>query len=164
MPTSRAEPPDGGLTRRELVERSVAVAASLALPFGRDVSAARGGGAKIRALERAMRGPVVTPGQAGYERDRLVFCALYDYIRPLAIAHPVDAADVSAVVTWARKERVHVVARSGGHSYGGYSTTRGVVVDLSRLGGVRVTGTRAVVGPGARLSRLTEPPRSPRRA
>jgi len=151
LPTSRAEPPDRGLTRRELVERSVAVATSLALPFDRDVSAAGGGGAKIRALQRAMRGPVVTPEQARYERDRLVFCALYDYIRPLAIAHPVDAADVSAVVRWARKEGVHVVARSGGHSYGGYSTTRGVVVDLSRLGGVRVTGTRAVVGPGARL-------------
>ncbi|HLM35997.1 MAG TPA: FAD-binding oxidoreductase [Gaiellaceae bacterium] len=151
MPTSRAEASDRGLTRRALVERSAAVAASLAFPFGRYVPSVRDADPRIRALERALRGPVVTRGQARYERDRLVFCALYDDVRPLAVAHPFDAADVSAIVRWARKEGVHIVARSGGHSYGGYSTTRGVVVDLSRLAGVRVGGSRAVIGPGARL-------------
>jgi FAD/FMN-containing dehydrogenase len=44
------------------------------------------------------------------------------------------------------------VARSGGHSYGGYSTTSdGVVLDLSRLDGIRVAGRRATVGPAAQL-------------
>ena len=41
--------------------------------------------------------------------------------------------------------------RSGGHSYGGYSTTTGVVLDVSRLNRVRVAGGRAVVGAGAVL-------------
>jgi FAD/FMN-containing dehydrogenase len=150
LPTSRPEAA-AGLTRRELVERSLAVGASLAFPLDRFVPAIRDGDPRLRSLERTVRGAVVGPGDARYERDRLVFCARYDGIRPLAVAHPVDAADVSAVVRWARREGVHIAARSGGHSYGGYSTTDGVVVDLSRLAGVRVGGTRAVVGPGTRL-------------
>src|SRR5207247_7511275 len=44
-------------------------------------------------------------------------------------------------------------ARGGGHSYGGYSTTPGVVIDVSRIAGVQVvpTGRTATVGAGARL-------------
>jgi FAD/FMN-containing dehydrogenase len=44
------------------------------------------------------------------------------------------------------------VARSGGHSYAGYCTTGdGVVLDLSRLRGIRVNHGRATFGPAARL-------------
>jgi FAD/FMN-containing dehydrogenase len=44
------------------------------------------------------------------------------------------------------------VARSGGHSYAGYCTTSdGIVIDLSKLRGVRVARGRATVGPGAQL-------------
>jgi FAD/FMN-containing dehydrogenase len=49
---------------------------------------------------------------------------------------------------------VHIVAKSGGHSYGGYSTTTGVVVDLSRLAGISVGSGRATIGPGARLGNI----------
>lgn len=72
-------------------------------------------------------------------------------MRPLAVVRPVDAADVAAVVRWAAKEHVPIVARSGGHSYGGYSTTHGVVVDLALLSHVAVSGNHAIAGPGARL-------------
>ena len=72
-------------------------------------------------------------------------------MHPLAVVRPVDAADVARVVRWAASSRVPIVARSGGHSYGGYSTTRGVVVDLAHLSAVGVSGTRGVVGAGARL-------------
>jgi FAD/FMN-containing dehydrogenase len=47
-----------------------------------------------------------------------------------------------------------VAPRSGGHSYGGYSTAaRGVVVDVSRLSGVAVDAARrrATIGAGASL-------------
>jgi FAD/FMN-containing dehydrogenase len=47
---------------------------------------------------------------------------------------------------------VRVVARSGGHSYGGYSSGNGVVVaDVSRLKRISVAGGTATVGAGARL-------------
>src|SRR5207247_6096094 len=52
----------------------------------------------------------------------------------------------------ARRHALRIVARSGGHSYGGYSTTPGVVVDVSRLKAVALDRHgRAVVGAGARL-------------
>lgn len=80
--------------------------------------------------------------------------ANYATVRPLAVVRPLDAADVARVVRWATAERVPIVARSGGHSYAGTSTTRGVVVDLAHLSGVRVSGNRAVIGAGARLGTI----------
>ena len=63
-----------------------------------------------------------------------------------------STADVAAAVRWANRFDVRVVARSGGHSYAGYSTTSdGVVIDLSRLRGVSVSNGRARIGPGAQL-------------
>jgi FAD/FMN-containing dehydrogenase len=103
----------------------------------------------LKSLAAALRGPVLTHGGTP------VFDSLYDGIHPLAIAQPLDAVDVAAAVKWASKTGVHIVARSGGHSYGGYSTVaNGVVVDLTRLHGVAVTAGRAVVGPGARLGNI----------
>jgi FAD/FMN-containing dehydrogenase len=60
---------------------------------------------------------------------------------------------VQKTVAWARKNGVLIVGRSGGHSYGGYSTTSsGVVVDVSRMGFVqRHAGGTALIGAGAHL-------------
>ena len=42
--------------------------------------------------------------------------------------------------------------RAGGHSYGGYSTTSGVIVDVSRLNRISINAQgRAAIGAGARL-------------
>jgi len=61
-------------------------------------------------------------------------------------------SDVQKTVRWARKHSVRIVPRSGGHSYGGYSTTSGVVVDVSRLHAVSVAANgHAAAGAGARL-------------
>ena len=54
-------------------------------------------------------------------------------------------------IRWARKHGIHIVPRCGGHSYGGYSTTSGVVVDVTRMKRVRVSGAAATIGAGARL-------------
>jgi FAD/FMN-containing dehydrogenase len=62
-----------------------------------------------------------------------------------------DAADVQAVVRWSNRYDVPLVARSGGHAYNGASTSRtAVVVDLGALDAVRLSGTTATIGPGAR--------------
>ena len=97
---------------------------------------------------------MITPTDPAYASARLSFDSLYDTVHPLAIAQPLDAADVSKVVQWAHTTGVHIVARSGGHSYGGYSTTTGVVVDLSKLASVQVAAGRATIGPGARLGNI----------
>jgi len=135
------------IDRTELVRRAAGTAAAAALPR----LARRSLAPPLGVLAKAVRGPVLTRGSASYERARQVFDSLYTSVEPLAVVQPLDAKDVSTVVRWAAAHGVHVVAKSGGHSYGGYSTTTGVVVDLSRLRSVRLAGGRAWVGAGTRL-------------
>src|SRR6478736_9213607 len=136
------------MNRREFLVRGVGVGAALAFP-GRLLAATD---PKLKSLAAAVRGPVLARGASGYEEARLIFDSLYDGVHPLAIVQPLDAADVSATVKWAAKTGVHIVARSGGHSYGGYSTVAGgVVVDLSKIKSVSVPQGQALVGAGARL-------------
>jgi len=103
---------------------------------------------RVRELRRAVRGPVLMPSSS----SGLVFNERYEHVHPLAVVRPRDAHDVQAVVRWGRRRNVRVIPRSGGHSYGGYSTgAGGVVLDLSTLRGVHVTGRTAVIGPGTIL-------------
>jgi len=151
------------LTRRELVLAAGAVAlgatdasalpareAAWVVPSGR-----RAGGARPRALRelaRRVRGPVRRPGSAGYAAAAQVYNARFDGARPDAVIEPRDSRDVQAVLRWADRHDVRVAARSGGHSYAGYSTLgEGVVVDLRRLDGIALYrgGRRASVAAGA---------------
>ena len=102
----------------------------------------------IRELRSAVRGRVLVPrGSAA-----LVYNRRFERRRPDAVVQVRDSADVAAAVRWADRFDVRLVARSGGHSYAGYSTTTGgVVLDLSRLRGIRVSGGRVTVGPAAQL-------------
>ncbi|NLT05324.1 MAG: FAD-binding oxidoreductase [Solirubrobacterales bacterium] len=108
----------------------------------------------LRALRSAVRGPVMTRRSRGYATTRLVYNERFDGVRPQAVVEPLNARDVQAVVRWAQRFDVRVVAKAGGHSYAGYSTIgNGVVVDLRRIAGVRPhsRNTRANVGAGAQL-------------
>jgi FAD/FMN-containing dehydrogenase len=106
---------------------------------------------RLHVLAKTFRGQIFAPGSSLYDRLRVPYNANYAGVHPLAVVRPVDAEDVARVVHWAASEHVPVVARSGGHSYGGYSTSSGVVVDLAHLSHVAVSANRAVIGPGARL-------------
>ena len=120
--------------------------------------AARDGGAALgvsplRELARSIEGTVVTPGSPAYAHARLLESTRFDAVHPRAIVYCANAPDVVTSVRWARKHGIHIVARAGGHSYGGYSTTTGVVLDVSRLNAVTLSsdGRTAVVGAGAQL-------------
>ena len=109
-------------------------------------------GGIFRELDRQLRGDVVQRRAPGYNAARVVYDTRYDAVKPRAIAFCESLADVQKTVRWARKHNVHVVPRSGGHSYGGYSTTSGVIVDVSRLHAVSVAANgRAATGAGAHL-------------
>jgi FAD/FMN-containing dehydrogenase len=139
----------GRMTRAELLRRGAGAAAVLTFPT---LSAGRDADPRLAALDAAVRGPVLRRTSAGYAAAARVFDTHYASIRPLAVIQPLDTKDVAAAVTWARAHAVPIVAKSGGHSYGGYSTVaNGVVVDLSRLSAIGVAQGHAVVGAGARL-------------
>ena len=106
------------------------------------------------ALSSKLKGKLVLPGQAEYANARLSYNPLYDDRMPGGVAQVVNAADVQQCIAFARKEGLRIAARSGGHSYAGYSTPdKGLVVDLGAMKGIIVNadGT-ANIGAGARLA------------
>lgn len=105
---------------------------------------------RLRELQRAVAGAVLVPSNPAYAQARLEYNARFDQ-HPLAVVKPKNVHDVQAVVRWALKHDVHVIPRSGGHSYAGYSSGSGVVVDLGGFAGVHLDGGTAVIGPGTRL-------------
>ncbi len=107
-----------------------------------------------RTLKEAIRGQVIAPGESGFAQAAHVYNELFDAVQPSAIARPVNAADVAAGVRWAIAKDVPFRARSGGHSYAGYSTVQnGVVFDLRQLNQIEVASDRSTarVGAGAQL-------------
>ena len=137
------------LDRREFLAGAAGGAMALALPA--DASAALSKPA-ARALRQAVRGKVFFPRTPGYNSARRPYNLRYSGLRPDAVVSAESTADVAAVLRWANRFDVNVVARSGGHSYAGYSTTgNGVVVDLSNLNGVSVSNGVARIGAGVRL-------------
>ena len=100
-----------------------------------------------------MRGSIVTSDDIDYDEERKVYNAMIDK-RPAVIARCVDSADVMTAVRFARQTGLDVAIRGGGHNGAGLGTVDGgVVIDLSRMNGVRVdpASSSAVVEAGARL-------------
>jgi FAD/FMN-containing dehydrogenase len=143
------------MTRRELLARGGRFAlVAGAVPFaGRIADLASETSAGIfQELAAGLRGDVVRAGSPGYNQARLLFDTRFDAVKPRAVVFCESLADVQRTVRWARRHAVRIVPRSGGHSYGGYSTTTGVVVDVSRLNRVALDPHgHAVIGAGARL-------------
>jgi FAD/FMN-containing dehydrogenase len=73
-------------------------------------------------------------------------------IIPQAVAVPVDADDVAALVRWASEQSVSLVPRGSGTSMGGGAIGPGVIVDLSSMSSIEpidAASRRVRVGPGA---------------
>lgn len=104
------------------------------------------------ALRAQLPGGLVLPGENGYETAAQSYNTRFDGNQPAAVAHCTSVADVQRCVEVARKAQMPIAARSGGHSYAGYSTPpNGLVLDLRPMAAVQVDGDRAVIGAGARL-------------
>jgi hypothetical protein len=150
----------GGITRRQFVRRAGGVAVSAAAASQLEwLSACGGGGPSDRDWQRLAQlldGPLVRPGAPGYASLSLPFNRRYTGIQPAAVALCAGPGDVRESIRWSREHGVPIAARAGGHSYGGYSTTPGLIIDVGRMRGVEVNGSegRVVVGPGARNTDL----------
>ncbi len=92
----------------------------------------------LQGLAERLRGDLIRPGDAAYDAARRVWNGMFD-AHPAAIARAEGAVDVVAVVEYARATGTELAVRGGGHSSAGYSTVDGgIVLDLSRMRGVRV--------------------------
>ena len=108
---------------------------------------------EIEQLRSSVRGAIVQPGDADYESARKVYNGMIDK-RPALIVRCVDVADVIAAVNYARANGVLTAVRGGGHNGGGLGTCDdGLVIDLSRMKGIRVDPVARTVRVRTRLHR-----------
>jgi FAD/FMN-containing dehydrogenase len=89
-------------------------------------------------LRDALRGPVIEPGDEGYDAARAIWNGAIDR-RPACVARCAGVSDVVAAVRYARERDLLVAVRSGGHGVGGHALCDGgLVIDLSPMRGIRV--------------------------
>lgn len=100
-------------------------------------------------LGASLAGPLVLPSSSVYPTARLVYDPRFDDARPAAIALCASASDVQRCVEFARAHGIAPIARSGGHSYGGYSTGAGLVIDVTPMSSVDVAGAGSSGGAGS---------------
>ena len=128
--------PESSLKRRAFLGIAAGGAAAVAVPGIAHAAAgaslasssilARAAGptpADWTALARDLAGTLVRPGEASYGTARLLFDPRFDGQRPAGIAYVKSAHDVSTCLAFVRKFGVPFAARSGGHSYAGWSGT-----------------------------------------
>jgi FAD/FMN-containing dehydrogenase len=106
-------------------------------------------GQSIEQLRGAFRGELIQPGDGAYESARKVYNGMIDK-RPKVIARCADVADVMAAVQFGRENDLLTAIRGGGHNGAGLGTCDGgLVIDLSRMKGVRVDPAARTVRVGA---------------
>lgn len=111
-------------------------------------------GPEWEALQRAIEGVVALPSGPSYERLFAPFNARFAAVRPQAVVRCATPGDVAAAIAFARRHGLETATRSGGHCFAGRSLSRGMVLDVSPMDSVSVSGGVARVGAGTRLGDL----------
>ena len=96
-------------------------------------------------LKAAFRGQLISPEDSAYDSARSVYNAMIDK-RPRLVARSVDVADVISAVRFGKENNLLTAIRGGGHNGAGLGTCEGgLVIDLSRMRGVRVNPSAKTV-------------------
>jgi FAD/FMN-containing dehydrogenase len=92
----------------------------------------------LQAFKTAFKGAVLTPDDPAYEDTRKIWNAMIDR-RPGLIARCTGTADVVQALRLARKHRLLLSVRGGGHNIAGLAVCEGgLMIDLSTMRGVWV--------------------------
>ena len=107
------------------------------------------GEAEVGDFRGSLYGETLLPGDDGYDGARRIWNAMIDK-RPAMIARCSGTADVINSVNFARENNLLISVRGGGHNFPGNSVCNdGLMIDLSRMTGVRVDpAARTVRAPG----------------
>lgn len=96
----------------------------------------------IQKFRTSLRGPSFCLGEAGYDDARKVWNGTIDK-RPTLIARCAGVGDVIQCVNFAAENGITVAVRGGGHNIAGNAVCDdGLVIDLSRLKGLRIDPAR----------------------
>ena len=99
----------------------------------------------IASLGRALRGPLIGRADARFDDARRIWNGRIDR-RPLLIARCADVSDIIACVRFAQDHALPVAVRGSGHACAGTALCDdGLVVDMSRMKGIRVVPDGGIV-------------------
>jgi hypothetical protein len=109
-----------------------------------------------RDLSKRLTGPVLRPTDFDFEKFNLPYNLRYAATRAAGIALCATGKDVAQAIQWCRQYNVPLVARSGGHSYAGFSMTAGLMIDVSMMNAPYFDARTGIVrvGAGARNQTL----------
>ena len=110
-------------------------------------------GSAVESLKADLRGPLLRPGEDGYEKARTVWNAMIDR-RPALVVHCAGVNDVKHAVDFARTHGLLTSVKGGGHNIAGSAVCDGgLLIDLSGMRSVRIDPGAHVahVEPGATL-------------
>ena len=110
---------------------------------------------RLLALQVRLSGYVVLPGMADYDTDRKLFNPVFDSY-PAAIVYCESDLDVAEVLQLAQASHFGFQVRSGGHCTAGFSSGRGILLDVSHLNNCTVDSAAltATVGCGCPFKKL----------
>lgn len=141
-------------TRRSFIKTTVLGAASLALTSrcrGLRGPATATNADAFRNFQARLSGRVILPGDPEYDKARRVV-----WWNPATNKHPAIVVqcerddDVARCIDFARRQELKLAVRSGGHSFLGWGTGDGLVIDVSRMKDIAVDSAqrKARVGAG----------------
>ena len=105
-------------------------------------------GPALRVLRSRFDGPLLQPGDDGYDDARTIWNGSADR-HPALIARCAGVEDVVHAVNFGREHDLLVAVRGGGHSIPGHSVCEGgLMIDLSLMKGIRVDAGSAPCGRG----------------
>jgi FAD/FMN-containing dehydrogenase len=111
-------------------------------------------GAALDKLKSALRGPLLFPGDEGFDIARTVWNAMIDR-KPALVVCCAGVADIRQAVMFAHTHRLLTAVKGGGHNIAGNAVCDGgLLIDLSALRAVTVDPIASVahVAPGATLA------------
>jgi len=103
-------------------------------------------------LARALNGHLLERGVPNFASIAAPWNLRFASTVPQAIARCATPDDVRTCLLWAAAHKMPFAIRSGGHSYAGFSTTTGLLLDVSAINAVRYDAPsgRVHLGGGAR--------------
>jgi hypothetical protein len=125
-------------TRRKFIKRAVAATGALGFAPGcRRLQVNDKNDLSRNAVDRLrakLKGRLILPTDTSYESARRVFYwNAATERRPLVIVQCAGEDDALRAVEFARRHKLEVAARAGGHSHLGWGCSTGLVVDLSGM-------------------------------
>ncbi|MGH3944903.1 MAG: FAD-binding oxidoreductase [Pseudonocardiaceae bacterium] len=111
-------------------------------------------GDSVEALRQRLRGPLLSPQDAGFGEATLLWNGLISKT-PAIVAQPAGTADIVAAVDFASQHGLALSVRGGGHNIAGTALADGgLTIDMSRLRSIVVDpqARTATVQPGCLLA------------